>query len=210
MARCGWPGVTGTNPKQAEPAFFETASDWRAWLEANHDMPELWVGIRKKGTGLPSVTYKQAVDEALCFGWIDGVMNSIDATSYRQRFTPRRKGSIWSAVNIARVEELTRLGRMHPAGLATFAGRDPSKTNRYSFEQSELRLAEPYDAAFRANAEAWAFFERQPPSYRKPAVWWVMSAKRPDTQARRLGVLIGDSAAGRRIALLTPAKREPR
>ncbi|MDQ3560540.1 MAG: YdeI/OmpD-associated family protein [Pseudomonadota bacterium] len=188
-----------------EPAFFATAADFRAWLEANHDkVDELSVGYRKKGSGLASMTYREAVDAALCFGWIDGVVHSIDAASYRQRFTPRRKGSIWSAVNIARVAELTRLGLMHPAGLAVFEGRDPAKVNQYSFEQGELRLADGHEAAFRANEQAWAFFESQPPSYRKPATWWVVSAKRQETRDRRLATLIKDSEAGRRIALLAP------
>jgi uncharacterized protein YdeI (YjbR/CyaY-like superfamily) len=195
----------------AQAIFFETQAEFRAWLEANHDKAsELWLGIRKKGSGLPSVTYREAVDEALCFGWIDGLAKSMDATSYRQRFTPRRKGSIWSAINIARVGELTRLGRMHPAGLAAFRQRDPTKTNRYSFEQERVQFAAPYEALFRANEQAWAFFQAQPPSYRKPAIWWVMSAKRQETQEKRLATLIADSAEGRRIAPLTPtAKRKP-
>ena len=192
----------------AEATFFETQAEFRAWLEAHHDKAsELWLGIRKKGSGLPTVTYREAVDEALCFGWIDGLAKSIDDTSYRQRFTPRRKGSIWSAVNIARVGELTRLGRMHPAGLAVFRQRDPAKTNRYSFEQENVELAAPYEAQFRANEQAWAFFQGQPQSYRKPAIWWVMSAKRPETQEKRLATLITDSAEGRRIAPLTPASK---
>ncbi len=187
------------------PTFFETAADFRAWFEVNHDKAkELSVGFRKKGSGLPSMTYKEAVDAALSFGWIDGVVHSIDAASYRQRFTPRRKGSIWSAVNIARVEELTGLGLMHPAGLTVFEGRDPTKANKYSFEQGELRLPDQHEAAFRLNERAWAFFESQPPSYRKPAIWWVVSAKRQETRERRLAILIQDSEAGRRIAQLTP------
>jgi uncharacterized protein YdeI (YjbR/CyaY-like superfamily) len=212
MAR-GKRGMTHTakTDTAVQATFFQTQADLRAWLEANHDMAsELWLGIRKKASGLPSVTYKDAVDEALCFGWIDGLAKSIDETSYRQRFTPRRKGSIWSAANIARVGELTRLGRMHPAGLAAFERRDPAKTNRYSFEQENVQLAAPYDALFRANEQAWAFFQGQPPSYRKPAIWWVMSAKRPETQQKRLATLITDSTEGRRIAPLTPmAKRKP-
>ena len=199
------PGAT------AEPKFFETAAELRAWFEANHDKaPELWLGLRKKGSGLPSVTYRQAVDVALCFGWIDSAMKPINAASYRQRFTPRRKGSIWSAVNIARVGELTRLGLMHPAGLAAFEGRDPSKANRYSFEQGEVRLAEPYEARFRENATAWDYFQGQPQSSRKPAIWWVMSAKKEETRERRLGILIQDSEAGRRIASLTSRSKQER
>ena len=196
----------------ARPTFFETAADLRAWLEANHDKaPELWLGLRKKGSGLPSVTYKEAVDAALCFGWIDGIVKGIDATSYRQRFTPRRKRSIWSAINLARVDELTRQGLMHPAGLAVFNNRDPARANQYSFEQGEVRLAEAYEERFRANEAAWAFFDSQPPSYRKPATWWVMSARREETRERRLAALIQDSQEGRRLAhLVSPAKKKPR
>jgi amphi-Trp domain-containing protein len=194
----------------AEPIFFEDAAALRGWFEANHDKaPELWLGLRKKGSGLTSVSYKEAVDVALCFGWIDSAMKPIDATSYRQRFTPRRKGSVWSAVNIARVGELVRLGLMHPAGMTAFEARDPAKTNRYSFEQAEVRLAEPYEARFRENPAAWRFFQSQPPSYRKAATWWVMSAKREETRERRLRTLIEDSEQGRRIAPLTfPARKE--
>lgn len=199
--------------KSAEPEilFFEMAQGFRAWLENNHvTQDELWLGIRKKGSGLPSVTYKEAVDVALCFGWIDGVMKSIDATSYRQRFTPRRKGSIWSAVNIARVEELTKLGLMHPAGLAAFQNRDPAKANLYSFEQGDISLTDAQEALFRANRKARDFFDSQPPSYRKAAIWWVISAKREETRHSRLATLIADSEAGRRLAhLVSPAKRKP-
>ena len=129
--------------------------------------------------------------------------NSIDETSYRIRFTPRRKGSIWSAVNIARIAELKKDGRMHAAGIAAFEGRDKAKSKLYSHEQKTVRLAEPYEAAFRANAKAWAFFESQPPSYRRPATWWVMSAKKDETREKRLATLIEDSEAGRRIAQMT-------
>ena len=199
--------------ERGEPAalFFETAQEFRAWLEEHHSTrDELWVGIRKKGSGLPSVAYTEAVDLALCYGWIDGVVNGIDETSYRQRFTPRRKGSIWSAVNIARVQELTRLGLMHPAWLAAFQNRDPAKANLYSFEQGDLKLDDAQEQAFRANGKAWDYFEAQPISYRKPAIWWLISAKKDETRQRRLATLIADSEAGRRLAHLTsPAKRKP-
>ncbi len=204
--------MSKTQSKQAaEAEFFETAQGFRAWLEKHHDThDEIWVGLRKKASGLPSITYKEAVDVALCFGWIDGVMNGIDETSYRQRFTPRRKGSIWSAVNIARVEDLTRAGLMHPAGLAVFQNRDPAKANLYSFEQGDLKLDDAQEQLFRFNGQAWAFFESQPISYRKPAIWWVISAKREETRQRRLATLIADSEAGRRLAhLVSPAKRKP-
>ena len=129
--------------------------------------------------------------------------NSIDETSYRIRFTPRRKGSIWSAVNIARIAELKEDGRMHAAGIAAFEGRDKAKSKLYSHEQKTVKLAKPYEAAFRANSKAWAFFESQPPSYRRPATWWVMSAKKDETREKRLATLIEDSEAGRRIAQMT-------
>ena len=196
--------MSANQDKTAEPTFFEDAAAFRAWLEANHDKaPEFWLGLRKKGSGLPSVTYKEAVDAALCFGWIDGIAKGIDERSYKQRFTPRRKRSIWSAVNIARVGELTRLGLMHPAGLAVFEARDPSRANQYSFEQEDVRLSDAFADLFRANEKAWAFFESQPPSYRTPAIWWVISAKQAATRERRLGVLIKDSEEGRRLAHLT-------
>lgn len=198
-----------TQEAAPEATFFATEAELRAWFAANHDRAdELWLGLRKKGSGLPSVTYKEAVDAALCFGWIDGLVKGIDATSYRQRFTPRRKRSIWSAVNIARVEEFTRRGLMHPAGLAAFQNRDPARVNQYSFEQGDLRLPEAYQARFRQNAGAWSFFESQPPSYRKPAIWWVIGAKQEATRERRLATLIADSQAGRRLAhLVSPAKK---
>ncbi len=192
-----------------EPTFFASAADFRAWLEANYDKaPELWMGFYKKGSPQKGITYKEAVDEALCFGWIDSVARSIDAVSYGQRFTPRRKRSIWSAVNNARVEALSRAGLMHPAGLAAFEQRDPARTNQYSSEQGEVRLAPPYEDLFRADRQAWDFFQSQPPSYRKPATWWVMSAKKEETRERRLATLMADSRAGRRIAPLTPRKRD--
>jgi uncharacterized protein YdeI (YjbR/CyaY-like superfamily) len=191
------------------PRFFKTQADWRAWLEKNHDKTsELVVGFHKAATGKPSITHKQALDEALCFGWIDGVAHGGD-TSWTIRFTPRRKGSVWSDINIARVGELTKLGRMHPAGLAAFEKRDPKKQKHYSNENRGTPLDPAYEKKLRANRKAWAHVESRPPSYRRPAIWWVMSAKKPETRARRLATLIADSEAGRRIALLTPsAKRQ--
>jgi uncharacterized protein YdeI (YjbR/CyaY-like superfamily) len=199
----------GTGRRVTRPRFFKTQADWRAWLEKNHDKTsELVVGFHKAATGKPSITHKQALDEALCFGWIDGVAHGGD-TSWTIRFTPRRKGSVWSDINIARVGELTKLGRMHPAGLAAFEKRDPKKQKHYSNENRGTPLDPAYEKKFRANRKAWAHFESRPPSYRRPAIWWVMSAKKPETRARRLATLIADSEAGRRIALLTPsAKRQ--
>ncbi len=180
--------------------FFTRPAELRAWLEQHHaTVDQLWVGFYKKGSGRPSLTWPESVDEALCFGWIDGLRKSIDEVSYRIRFTPRRPGSIWSTVNIRRAQELIEAGRMRPAGLEAFAKRREDRARRYSFEQGEVALGEAFEAEFRANAKAWAFFEAQPPSYRKTTTWWVVSAKREETRRRRLATLIRDSAAGERI-----------
>ena len=159
---------------------------------------EQWVGFHKVGTGKTGITYSQALDEALCFGWIDGVRRGGHAT-WSIRFTPRQKGSIWSAVNSKRIEELIAEGRVAPPGLAAYEGRDREKQKLYSFENREKGLAPDYEARFRADTKAWAWFESMPRSYRHPAIWWVMSAKREETRARRLATLIADSAAGRKI-----------
>ncbi|HEX7048787.1 MAG TPA: YdeI/OmpD-associated family protein [Longimicrobiales bacterium] len=186
-----------------ETHFFRTPAEFRAWLERHHaTADELWVGFYKKTSGRPSLTWPESVDEALCFGWIDGIRKSIDEVSYRIRFTPRRPGSIWSTANIRRAQELIEAGRMQPAGLEAFAGRKEDRTRRYSFDQGVVELGEAYEAEFRANAKAWAFFEAQPPSYRRTATWWVISAKREETRRRRLATLIRDSEAGERIAPL--------
>lgn len=187
-----------------EPKFFKAASAWRKWLEKNHDKKtELFVGFHKVSSDNPSITYRQALDEALCFGWIDGVRRGGD-TTYTIRFTPRRAKSIWSAVNIKRIEELKAEGRMNPAGLAAFEARDPTRQNRYSFENRDATLSTKDETAFRANRQAWENFSAFPPSYRHPAIWWVVSAKKPETRERRLATLIDDSAAGRKIKPLRP------
>ncbi|HET9983341.1 MAG TPA: YdeI/OmpD-associated family protein [Longimicrobiales bacterium] len=192
----------------ATPTFFATPAEFRAWLERNHDtVRELLVGFYKKGSGRPSITWPESVDEALCFGWIDGVRKSIDAESYTIRFTPRKAGSIWSAMNTKRAAELIELGRMRPAGLAAFEKRDERKTNRYSFEREHVELDAAQQERFRANARAWAFFQAQAPSYRKVATWWVVSAQREATREKRLATLIADSEAGRRIG---PLRRDDR
>ena len=187
--------------------FFKTPAHFRAWLEKQHDKTsELWLGYYKKGSGRPSITYKEAVDEALCFGWIDGVAKGIDADSYMQRFTPRRAKSYWSAVNTKRAKELIAARRMAAPGLAAFERRDKAATAKYSFE----REAAAFDAAslkeFRANRAAWSFFSEQAPYYRRIMAHWVSSAKREATRASRLAILIADSAAGRRVNLLSPRK----
>jgi len=162
----------------------------------------LWVGFHKKTTGDASMTWEESVDQALCFGWIDGLRKSIDDKSYMIRFTPRRPDSMWSAVNIRRVRELKKLGLMKPAGLRAFTNRDPEKSERYSFEQMNVAFAAAQTRKFRANKKAWAFFQSEPPSYRKLSTWWVISAKREDTKLKRLNILIADSAKGLRIGPL--------
>jgi uncharacterized protein YdeI (YjbR/CyaY-like superfamily) len=199
-------------PDPPQSTFFATPVEFRAWLEANHaQASELWVGFHKKGSGLPSMTWPEAVDEALCFGWIDGVRKSIDETSYANRFTPRKSRSTWSAVNIKRVRELVAEGRMRPAGLRAFAARADDKSGTYSYEQRDaVELGDAYERQFRAKHAAWDFCQAQAPSYRKAAIWWVVSAKKEETRQRRLTALIDDSAAGRRIAsLIPPSARRP-
>jgi len=195
-----------------KPRFFPTAPEFRAWLEAHHETEkELLVGFRKKGTGEPSITWPESVDEALCFGWIDGVRRSLGATRYTIRFTPRRPRSIWSAVNVARVEELTRLGRMRPAGVRAFAARTAERTGVYSFERlAAAKLTKSQEAALRANRRAAKFFDAQPAGYRRTAIHWVVSAKKEETRQRRLKLLISDSAAGWRIGPLRRPGQPPR
>ena len=189
-----------------KPRFFATPEEFRAWLEEHHEKAEeLVVGYHKKSTGRPSITWPQSVDEALCCGWIDGVRHSLSrpAGAYSIRFTPRKPTSIWSAVNVARVAELTKSGRMRPAGLAAFARRTPERTGIYSFERLEAaRFTKEQERELRANRKAAAFFDAQPPGYRKLATHYVVSAKQEATRERRLRRLIADSAAGRRIGIL--------
>ena len=188
-----------------DPVFFESPAAWRKWLAANHSKhDELWVGFHKKSSGTPSITWPQSVDEALCFGWIDGVRRRIDDERYAIRFTPRRKGSTWSSINLTRVEELTRLGLMHPAGRDAHAARTAAKSGIYSYEQRKnARLPAELGARFKRNRKAWAYFQAQPAWYRRTAVWWVVSAKKEETRERRLRTLIEDSAAERTIRPLT-------
>ena len=182
------------------PVFFAKPADFRRWLETNHESArQLHVGFHKRETGRPSMTWAESVDEALCFGWIDGIRRSVDDASYEIRFTPRKPKSIWSAKNIQRVQELIEQGRMTPAGLAAFDRREENRSRQYSFEQGDAALGPEYERAFRANRKAWAFFQAQPPYYRRTAAWWVISAKREETRERRLEVLIRDSEAGERI-----------
>jgi uncharacterized protein YdeI (YjbR/CyaY-like superfamily) len=188
--------------------YFTSPEELRAWYAAHHDTTdELLIGFYKKHTGKPSLTQQEALDEALCFGWIDGIRHRVDDERYMNRYTPRRPRSIWSAVNIKRVGELTEQGRMQPSGLKAFNERDPARTQQYSSEQADVQFAPAYEAEFKANPQAWDFFQSQPPSYRKPSTWWVMSAKKEETRLRRLAILIADSAAGRHVAPLTPPGR---
>ncbi len=188
--------TTGT---KAKPTYFQRPAQLRSWLAAHHaSATELLVGFHKVASGKRSVTYAEALDEALCFGWIDGVRRSLNATSYVIRFTPRRPDSIWSLVNQRHVARLTAKGRMHPAGLKAFQERDPRKAERYSFENRLQSLDAASARRFKANRRAWAWFCGQAPGYRRTAQWWVMSAKQEETRARRLGMLIESSARGRK------------
>jgi uncharacterized protein YdeI (YjbR/CyaY-like superfamily) len=189
------------------PTFFPTPADWCKWLETHHATArELLVGFYKRGSGRPSITWPESVDEALCFGWIDGVRKRIDDVSYTIRFTPRKARSIWSNVNVRRVVVLAQEGRMRPAGLAAYEARRENKSGVYSYEKRPEDFPDPYGGQIRKNKAAWTFFQAQPPSYRRAAIWWVVSAKKEETRLKRLGQLIEDSANGRRLAHLIPNK----
>lgn len=191
-----------------KPIFFAKQSDLRKWFKQNHNkLTEAYIGYYKKDTGKPSITWPESVDEALCVGWIDGVRKSLGEESYMIRFTPRKKTSIWSAVNIKRMGELLEMGLVNEQGKAAFEKRTENKSNVYSFEQGDIKLDKTQEATFKKNKKAWTFFETQPPSYRKPATWWVISAKQDATKAKRLDQLIADSEAGQRLKHLTrPSK----
>ncbi len=179
------------------PTFFAKQSDFRKWLQKNHKREtELLVGFYKVGSGKPSMTWSQSVDEALCFGWIDGVRKSIDKDSYQIRFTQRKPKSIWSAINIKKIGELTKQGLMQPAGLASFEKRIESKSKIYSYEKDEVELTRDFKKRFKANKKAWEYFQSFAPSYRKVSTHWVMSAKQESTKIKRLNELIADSAIG--------------
>ncbi len=186
-----------------QPRFFATPDEWREWLKQHHQKETaLWVGFHKKASGQPSIDWPQSVDEALCYGWIDGLRRGIDEHTYKIRFTPRRADSTWSAVNLKRFEELRRENRVQPAGLAIWESRQPEKAELYSYERQEAQLSDEHLAEFRKTPEAWRFFEQQPPGYRKTASWWVISAKKEETRQRRLQTLIEDSQAGRLLKQL--------
>ena len=190
------------------PTFFASEADFRRWLEVNHDQAgELLVGFWKKATGRPSIDWPQARDQALCFGWIDGVRKSLGDDSYTIRFTPRRKGSIWSKVNVARFEALKAAGQMKEAGVRAFE-ENKGRSGVYAYENALKALTAEETALFRKDEAAWADWERRPPGYRKIALHWITSAKRPETRARRLATLIADSAAGRKIGELDISRKK--
>ena len=188
----------------SEPVFFPTPLAFRNWLEKNYDKAtELLVGFYKTGSGKASISWSESVDVAICFGWIDGIRKSIDDESYSIRFTPRKPKSIWSAVNIRKVEELTRQGLMHPAGLAAFSKREESKSRVYAYEKEATILSEDFLKQFTSNKKAWNYFKSMPPSYQKTAIHWVMDAKQEITKEKRLKELIEDSQAERKIKRLS-------
>jgi len=187
--------------------YFRDPEEWRRWLAEHHDSDtECWVGFHKAGSGAGGLTNAAAVDQALCFGWIDGVIRPVDERRYAKRFTPRRPGSIWSRVNVAKVERLRAAGVMTPAGEAAFAARREDRTGVYSFERPPATLTDDDRAAF--SAEAWGFFTGQAPWYQRTAAHWVTGAKKPETRARRLATLVADSAAGRRLRHLSNDRRQ--
>jgi uncharacterized protein YdeI (YjbR/CyaY-like superfamily) len=180
--------------------YFKSPSEFRRWLEKNHaTTQELWVGYYTKNSEQPSITWPESVDEALCFGWIDGIRKSVDDLRYTSRFTPRRRGSIWSAVNIKRAQELSDKGSMKPAGIAAFNARKENKSDLYSYEQRSASLDGSCEKRLKRNQAAWDFFYAQPPSYRKAIGWWIVSAKQEATRLKRLEKLIEESAKRKRL-----------
>jgi uncharacterized protein YdeI (YjbR/CyaY-like superfamily) len=191
------------------PTFFSSPEKFRRWLEQNHDREsELLVGFHKKSSGKKSITYAEALDEALCFGWIDGVRKNLNETSYTIRFTPRKPRSIWSNVNVNHVERLKKDGRMHAAGLEVYARRDPKRTGIYAFENEPRQLSPAYEKIFRQNKRAWKFFEDMAPSLKKVSIFWIMTAKKEETQLRRLKHVIENSEKGVKSGVLEPKPKE--
>jgi len=194
----------------SEPTFFRTAADFRQWLERNHNRAsELLLGLHRIDSGNAGITYRQALDEALCFGWIDGLRKRYQPGSYTIRFAPRAPASIWSVVNTRRMEELIKLGRVHPAGREVFVKRDKKKSKLYSYEVNQCKFDPTHERLFRANAAAWHFYQAQAPWYRRVSCYWVTSAKKEETRLRRLKTLIDDSAHRRRIKQLTSNPKSP-
>ena len=197
-----------TTKPPAEPMHFATPADFRRWLARHHEREtELWVGFHKKATGRPSITWPEAVDEALCVGWIDGIRRSLGDDRYMIRFTPRKPTSTWSAVNQRRMAVLITEGRVQPAGRAAWEKRKAERSGTYSYENRHAAaLDAESERRFRASAPAWRFFERQPAGYRKTTIWWVISAKKPETRTRRLQQLIAHSAAGELLPAFRPRR----
>ena len=198
------PKTSSKSSKEPRPQFFPTLANWRAWLEKHHaNTKEFWVGFYKRDSGRPSITWPESVDGALCFGWIDGVRKTINATSYKIRFTPRKPRSIWSAINIKRAKELSKQGLMHPAGLAAFKKRDGDRSAIYAYEQRKTaKLPSEFEKQFRAKTEAWTFFQSRPPWYQRTSTYWVVSAKKEETRVRRLAILIDCSGRQQNIPTL--------
>ena len=189
---------TKVNKTMVDATFFNSSEEFSDWLEANHaDARELWVGYFKKSTGHASPTWSTSVDAALCFGWIDGIRKTIDDDRYKIRFTPRKPNSVWSAVNVTKVETLLQQGKMHPEGIRLFNNRNDAQG--YTSQDRNIPLAPAYEAQIRAKAPAWAFFCDLAPSYKRDSIWWVMSAKKEETRSKRLGILISSSEAGLKI-----------
>lgn len=195
-----------------EVLFFPDPAAFRAWLKENHArVAEQWVGFYKRGSGKPSITWPESVDQALCFGWIDGVRKTIDAQSYKIRFTPRKRGSVWSAINIRRAKALIEAGEMTPAGLKAFEARRSDRSALYSYEQRRNPvLPAAFAKKLKSDKAAWAFFRSQPPWYQRSATHWVISAKQEETRLRRLETLMEDSRNGRAIAPLRRPARPQR
>jgi uncharacterized protein YdeI (YjbR/CyaY-like superfamily) len=191
-----------------KPRFFANQTQFHDWIAKNHSLQkELLVGFHKKSSGKKSITYPEALDEALCFGWIDGVRKSLDENSYTIRFSPRKPKSIWSLVNVRHVERLKKEKRMQPPGLAAFDARDPKRTGIYSFENRPRKLSSKFQKIFRANKSAWEFFNAQAPFYKRTTAFWVMGAKKEETRLNRLRGLVDASARGERVGLLEPKKK---
>ena len=192
-----------------KPTFFKNQKELRKWFEKNHDREkEIWVGFYKKDSGKANFTWSQSVDQALCFGWIDGIRKSIDVYSYMIRFTPRNPKSNWSTINIKKINELTELGLMHPAGIEAFKKREEKRSEIHSFEQRRIKLNKKYELKIKSNKKAWKFFQALPPSTKKQSIWWVMSAKKEETQLRRLDIIIKSSDEGKKLPLLRIGKKE--
>ena len=189
----------------SKPTFFKTQSELRKWFTKNHNkVAELWISFYNAKSGKKAATYKQALDEALCFGWIDGTRKNVDTESYTNRFTPRRAKSYWSDVNTKRAKELIKLRLMHSAGLKAFNARDKQDTKKYSFERAKAEIGGISAKKFKENKKAWDFFHAQPPYYKKIFSWWVVGAKKEETRLKRLTALISASAKGKRLDMLNP------